>query len=131
MYARDASRRRWGLGWGDSESVQLGVFKALSGSPQVFRWRFAVGQLSGKGGANLGGNLKAILKKQAAAIQKKRAKRGSNKIGFIGALVANVVILALGVILGCGCSGKKGKKTKTQFTVVSQPYKAPSESKKI
>ena len=43
---------------------------------------------------------------------------------------ADVVILAVGVVLGGDRQREEKKKGKTQFIVLSQPHKTPSESKK-
>ena len=51
-------------------------------------------------------------KKHGAAIQKQRTKRGSSKIVFIGAMFSDVVILAVGVVLGGGRQREEKKNEK-------------------
>ena len=59
--------------------------------------------------------MKKRFEKTWAAIQKQRTKRGSSQIVFIGATFADVVILALGVVLGGG--RQREEKTNEENTV--------------
>ena len=72
---------------------------------------------------------KKILKTWAT-IQKQKTKRGSNKNVFIGAMSADVVILAAGVVLSGDRQWEEKKKEKTQFIVFCKCYKTPNGSKK-
>ena len=85
------------------------------------------GQIVWCGGKYVGGILKKVLKKQVATIQKQKTKRGSSKIVFIGAMSADVVILAVGVVLGGGRQ-REEKKQKTSFS--PNPTKHPARVRK-
>jgi hypothetical protein len=68
-------------------------------------------------------HMKKKILKTWATIQKQKTKRGSSKIVFIGAMSADVVILAVGVVLGGGRQReekKKGKNTVYRFLPTPQ-----------
>ena len=56
--------------------------------------------------------MKKRFEKTWATIQKQKTKRGSSKIVFIRAMSADVVILAVGVVLGGGRQREEKKNEK-------------------
>ena len=74
---RKKKRRRGGVGGVTYAGDVLGAEANIVAAGQIY-WRI----------------MKKRLKKHGAAIQKQRRKRGSRQIVFIGAMFADVVILA-------------------------------------
>ena len=79
-------------------------------------------------GANmLAEDEKNVLKKHGAATQKQRTKRGLRKSVFIGAMFADVVILAFDLFRG---GGRQREEKKKEISFSPSPTKHPARVRK-